>query len=128
MSVSKGIQRLKNSLAIVTLSSLLVSCASLGPQTIERDRMDYGMSVRNSVKEQLLANIVGLRYMEAPVFVDVSSVINQYSLSGNVQAGVGFKTHLPVVIPGPSEREAGGKTARRLPTRLSAVRNFLKAC
>lgn len=90
MSVSKGIQRLKNSLAIVTLSSLLVSCASLGPQTIERDRMDYGMSVRNSVKEQLLANIVGLRYMEAPVFVDVSSVINQYSLSGNVQAGVGF--------------------------------------
>jgi hypothetical protein len=28
--------------------------------------------------------------MEAPVFVDVSSVINQYVLSGSVQAGVGF--------------------------------------
>ena len=74
----------------VCLPLLLISCTSYGPQTIERDRMDYGMSVRNSVKEQLLANIVGLRYMEAPVFVDVSSVINQYSLSGNVQAGVGF--------------------------------------
>lgn len=72
------------------LPLLLISCTSYGPQTIERDRMDYGMSVRNSVKEQLLANIVGLRYMEAPVFVDVSSVINQYALSGNVQAGLGF--------------------------------------
>lgn len=28
--------------------------------------------------------------MEAPLFVDVASVINQYSLSGNVQAGLGF--------------------------------------
>jgi len=90
MSVSKSIKRLKNLLAIATLSSLLVSCTSLGPQTIERDHMDYGMSVRNSVKEQLLANIVGLRYMEAPVFVDVSSVINQYSLSGKCSGGCWF--------------------------------------
>lgn len=52
--------------------------------------MDYGTSIHASIKQQLLVNIVGLRYMEAPVFVDVSSVINQYSVSGQVQAGVGF--------------------------------------
>jgi hypothetical protein len=52
--------------------------------------MDYGLSLNTSIKQQLLANIVRLRYMEAPLFVDVSSVINQYSLSGNVQAGLGF--------------------------------------
>jgi len=69
---------------------LLASCSAYGPGTIERDQMDYGLSLNTSIKQQLLANIVRLRYMEAPLFVDVSSVINQYSLSGNVQAGVGF--------------------------------------
>jgi hypothetical protein len=75
---------------LVLLTALVASCTSLGPQTIERDRMDYGLSLNTSIKQQLLANIVRLRYMEAPVFVDVSSVINQYLLSGQVQAGVGF--------------------------------------
>jgi len=71
-------------------AGLLTSCTSYGPGTIERDRMDYGLSLKTSLQEQLLANIVRLRYMEAPVFVEVSSVINQYALSGNVQAGLGF--------------------------------------
>lgn len=69
---------------------LLGSCSSYGPGTIERDRMDYGLSLNTSIQQQLLGNIVRLRYLEAPVFVNVASVINQYSLSGQVQAGVGF--------------------------------------
>ena len=77
-------------LLLVVLAASLASCTSLGPRTIERDRMDYGLSLNNSIKQQLLGNIVRLRYMEAPIFVDVSSVINQYSLSGAVEAGIGF--------------------------------------
>jgi len=69
---------------------LLASCSAYGPGTIERDQMDYGLSLNTSIKQQLLANIVRLRYMEAPLFVDVASVINQYSVSGTVQAGMGF--------------------------------------
>lgn len=75
---------------LLAVAMLLVSCSSIGPQTIERDRMDYGLTLNASIKQQLLGNIVRLRYLEAPVFVDVSSVINQYSLSGSVQAGFGF--------------------------------------
>ncbi|MEH6468128.1 MAG: hypothetical protein V7725_00785 [Porticoccus sp.] len=82
--------KLQCPLLLILLTTLLTSCASLGPSTIERDRMDYGLSLNASIKEQLLGNIVRLRYMEAPIFVDVSSVINQYSLSGQVQAGLGF--------------------------------------
>jgi len=77
---------------LVTSTAFLVSCASLGPSTIERDRMDYGLSLNTSIKQQLLSNIVRLRYMEAPIFVDVASVINQYSLSGHVEAGLGFNS------------------------------------
>lgn len=68
---------------------LLSACASMGPSTIDRDRVDYGTSMHESVKRELLGNIVGLRYMEAPIFVEISSVINQYSLSGTVAAGFG---------------------------------------
>jgi len=81
-------------LVAVCLPLLLMSCTAYGPRTIERDRMDYGMSINRSIKQQLLGNIVGLRYMEAPVFVDVSSVINQYALSGRVDAGIGFNNSL----------------------------------
>jgi hypothetical protein len=77
-------------LSLALLMTVLASCTSLGPRTIERDRMDYGLSLNASIKQQLLGNIVRLRYMEAPVFVDVSSVINQYVLSGQVEAGLGF--------------------------------------
>jgi len=76
----------------ITSTALLVSCSSFGPSTIERDRMDYGLSLNTSIKQQLLGNIVRLRYMEAPIFVDVASVINQYSLSGNIDAGIGFSS------------------------------------
>jgi hypothetical protein len=56
--------------------------------------MDYGLSISTAIQQQLLGNIVRLRYMEAPVFVNVSSVINQYSLSGQVEAGVGLNTSI----------------------------------
>ena len=77
-------------LPILLVAAGLASCMGYGPRTIERDQMDYGLSISNALQQQLLGNIVRLRYMEAPVFVDVSSIINQYSLSGQVQAGVGF--------------------------------------
>ena len=77
-------------LVAALLPLFLASCTHYGPKTIQRDRMDYGLSIHNSIKQQLLGNIVRLRYMEAPVFIDVSSVINQYAISGNVQAGAGF--------------------------------------
>jgi hypothetical protein len=78
------------SFLIIVLAVLVTSCSSYGPKTIERDQMDYGVSIHESIKQQLLGNIVRLRYIEAPMFVNVSSVINQYALSGNVQAGLGF--------------------------------------
>src|SRR5947207_10733582 len=72
------------SLAVALLFS---GCAHLGPGTIPVDRFDYSTSVADSLKQQTLLNIVKLRYMDLPVFVDVSSVVAGYSLQTGVTAG-----------------------------------------
>lgn len=46
----------------------LCGCASIGPPTIPRDRMNYSTVMGESRKEQTLLNIVRLRYVDAPVF------------------------------------------------------------
>jgi len=81
-------------LVALLLALSAASCASVGPKTIPRDQFDYGKAIANSGKEQLLMNVVGLRYVEAPVFVNVSSVINQYSLEGEVALGGGLNTSI----------------------------------
>jgi hypothetical protein len=90
MDISALLRFFGKSLVCLVATGMLASCMGYGPRTIERDQMDYGLSISTALQQQLLGNIVRLRYMEAPVFVDVSSVINQYSLSGQVQAGLGF--------------------------------------
>ena len=70
------------------LTMLLSGCASIGPDTISRDRFDYAAAITDSWKEQMLRNIVQLRYGEPPVFMEVASIINQYEFSGKLDAGV----------------------------------------
>ena len=60
------------------------SCASIGPATLARDRFDYISAISDSWKSQMLFNLVKLRYGDAPVFLDVASVINQYALETQV--------------------------------------------
>lgn len=66
---------------------LLAGCASVSPQHVTTDRMDYGQVVAESWKRQTLLNVVRLRYADAPVFLDVSSIINSYTVGGNASAG-----------------------------------------
>jgi hypothetical protein len=70
----------------VTIVLLAAGCSSIGPETIPRDRFDYVEAIRDSGKEQMLLNMVGLRYAEAPLFLRVTSVISQYSIDGRVSA------------------------------------------
>jgi hypothetical protein len=69
------------------LIAILTGCGSIGPTTVNRDRFDYVTAISESWKQQMLLNIVKLRYADVPVFMDVGQVISGYELEGTVSAG-----------------------------------------
>jgi hypothetical protein len=66
----------------------LAGCVSVSPTHVTTDRIDYGQVIANSWKRQTLLNVVRLRYADAPMFLDVASIINSHTVggSGNAQA------------------------------------------
>jgi hypothetical protein len=70
----------------IILFTLVLSCSRVGPDSIPRDQFNYNAAIAESSNEQLLLNLIRLRYSEPLVFLRVSSVISQYSRSGSVSA------------------------------------------
>jgi hypothetical protein len=75
---------------LALLLTLLSGCTHLGPKTVAVDRFDYSTAIADSWKQQTLLNIVKLRYMDLPVFVDVASIVAGYSM----QTGVSINSTL----------------------------------
>ena len=74
----------------VALCTVLAGCGSYGPKSMDRDQLDYGHSIGDNWKNQMLANIVKIRYVDMPVFVDVGSIVSGYSLTTTVNGNLGF--------------------------------------
>src|SRR5664279_931306 len=79
---------------VCAIGALVLSGAGcyrpIGPQSVARDRHLYAASLSDSWKEQTLLNIVKMRYLDPPIFVDVGNIVASYSLtqgssaSGNI--------------------------------------------
>jgi hypothetical protein len=69
---------------LLLCAALLSGCASFGPDRVPSDRFDYNDAIARSTKEQMLANIVRVRYADFPTFLSVSSVITSYTYNGGV--------------------------------------------
>ena len=75
-------------LSLALLLGLVSSgCTHLGPRTLPRDRFDYSDSISESWKRQTLLNVVKLRYLDPPIFVDVGQIVAGYSLETGLTIG-----------------------------------------
>ncbi len=70
----------------VALFLLLAGCSSVGPGALKQARFNYNLALQHSANEQLLLNLVRLRYRDNPVFLEVSSISSQFSLTSNLGA------------------------------------------
>lgn len=70
----------------------LCGCSKIGSQAMHRARTDYNAALQQSHDEQLLENIVRLRYLHNPSFLEVGSITTQLSISAD--ANVGFEYEL----------------------------------
>lgn len=87
-------------LTMGVLVCLFISgCGTMGARTVSRDQFDYTAAISDSWKRQMLLNLVRMRYNDPPVFLEVSSIITQYSLETNLSAGISWDA----LVPGDSE-------------------------
>lgn len=128
--------------ALLILATVTLSGCSLGPSMVQRDRMEYVTVISDSLKTQMLFNLVKLRYGDMPLFLDVSSIINQYQVGVAVNVGtswtsspsstttsvggVGQYAERPTITYTP---QTGDKFTRSLLTPIppGVVLNFLQA-
>ena len=72
--------------AALLLPGLILMGCSLGPRQLKGNRIGYNVSIQKSDNEELLLNLVRLRYMEVPCFMQVSSVTASFEYSLALQA------------------------------------------
>jgi hypothetical protein len=82
------------SLVSCCLILLAAGCVhpKVGPQSIPRDRALYSASLADSWKELTLLNIVKVRYIDPPVYVDIGNIVSSYTLSQTASLGGTLKT------------------------------------
>jgi hypothetical protein len=67
----------------------------MGPNAIRYTRIRYNEVIRDTNDQQLLLNIVRLRYADSPVFIDLPNITSQFEAAsrGNYLGGTGNQTH-----------------------------------
>jgi hypothetical protein len=72
--------------AFAALSLTVAGCSQIGPATIASGRFDYNEAIVRSFDNQMLLNLVRLRYQDSILFLDLTSVVASYSREGRVGA------------------------------------------
>lgn len=71
---------------------LLSGCSGLGPVAIQAGRNHYNVAIERTNAEQLLLNLVRLRYLDTPLFLQLTSVSTQFNLNATARADFSLKS------------------------------------
>ncbi len=70
---------------VVLYAGLLTAACSIGPSRLAPTRLDYNRAIAQSWDEQLLLNLVRLRYRDTPLFLEINAVVSQFEYSASSQ-------------------------------------------
>jgi hypothetical protein len=70
---------------LLTACAVLSGCASFGPNALQNTRLQYNEAVKVTTEEQLLLNIVRLRYGDTPSSLAVSTIAAQFERTQSLQ-------------------------------------------
>jgi len=100
----------RRAVVLVALGSGVSGC--MGPNAVRYTRLRYNEVIRDTNDQQLLLNIVRLRYADSPVVIDLPTITSQFEVAGqgNYLGGYGNQT------PGRASLGFGQLTLRDSPT------------
>lgn len=96
---------------IAAAASLMLG-GCLGPSAVRSTRIGYNEALRITNDEQLLLNLVRLRYADSPIFVDLPNITSQFEVSGLASYNGGYGNQ----FPGSASLGMGQLTYRDTPT------------
>ena len=70
--------------------AMFAACAGMGPGALEQDRNNYNIAIQKTNDEQLLLNLVRLKYRDTPFFLEVSSIATQFTFSSSADVSATF--------------------------------------
>ncbi len=66
-------------LVLAALAFFLTGCGTMGPSVMKGNRAAYNTGIQQSDKEELLLNLVRIRYLEPPFFMSVGSISSSFN-------------------------------------------------
>ncbi|NIO84808.1 MAG: hypothetical protein GTN53_30200, partial [Candidatus Aminicenantes bacterium] len=66
-------------------------CARISPEVIQATGNDYNIAMQKTRDEQMLLNLVRLKYRDTPYFLEAGSVSSQLVLSSDASLSASFR-------------------------------------
>ncbi len=82
-------------LGFILLLGFLSACGVHSGAVLRESSLNFNQALQRALSEQMLLNLVRLRYGEPPVFLQVTSISTQFSFSGNAGAGAEINEAYP---------------------------------
>jgi hypothetical protein len=78
---------------MIPLILTLSGCAHLGPESIKGNRLDYNVAIQQTNDQELLLNLVRLRYRDRMYFMNVERVVSGMELNRSLGASATLPPH-----------------------------------
>ena len=91
ITVSMDVDVVRCAQSLLLLILAYATGCTLGPKQIESSRRTYNDAIQRTDKEQMLLNLVRLKYRDAPLFLEIGSVSTQHTFGSSADASLSVR-------------------------------------